>query len=112
MIDVAVGLDSAACVEQLVDDVGVGDGHGLAHLRARVGLREVACELDELHERGAVPRGRVLVGGLDASELLVGVVDERAELRLLAGREAMAEDGSHALADDARAVVDDVLELG
>ena len=111
VVDVAVGLLAAARVEELVDDVGVGHGHGLPHLGARVGVREVAGELDELHEGRAVPRGRVLALLLDALELLVGVVDEGAELGLLAGGELVAEDRLDALADDARAVVDDVVEL-
>ena len=111
VVDVAVGLLAAARVEELVDDVGVGHGHGLPHLGARVGVREVTGELDELHKGRAVPRGRVLALLLDALELLVGVVDEGAELGLLAGGELVAEDRFDALADDARAVVDDVVEL-
>jgi len=97
-------------VQQLVDDVGVLDGHRLAHLRARVRAREVAGESDEPHERDGVPllRGAALV--VDPTELGLGVVDERAEIGLLVLGNFKLEGRLHALADDAGAVVEDVLE--
>jgi len=42
-------------VEQLIDDVGVLDRHGLADLRARVGAREPARQAHEAHEVDGVP---------------------------------------------------------
>ena len=97
-------------MQELVDDVGVRYGHGLAHLGAGVRAGEPPRETNEPHERDGVPLagGRALLA--QASELLGGVVDERAEVGLLACRELEVEDLLHALADDARAVVEDVLE--
>ena len=97
-------------VEQLVDDVGVLDGHGAAHLGARVGVGEEAREAHEAHERDRVPlvRGSALLP--QAAELAVGVVDEGAEVGLLSERELKAERVRHALSNDAGAVGEDVLE--
>ena len=97
-------------VEQLVDDVGVLLRHGLAHLGAGVGVREVARQAHEAHERDRVPLRRDDAGGLEAAELSVRVVDERAEVGLLVVGELKAEGVRDALADDAGAVVEDVLE--
>ena len=97
-------------VEQLVDDVGVLGWHGLAHLGARVGVGEVARQAHEAHQRDGVPLLGHDAGGLEATQLAVRVVDERAEVGLLAVGELEAEDVRDALADDAGAVVEDVLE--
>ena len=97
-------------VEELVDDVGVLGRHGLAHLGAGVGVGEVARQPHEPHEGDRVP----LVGGdallAQAAQLAVRVVDERAEVGLLGARELEPEGVCDALAYDARAVAEDVLE--
>jgi len=97
-------------VEKLVDDVGVLDGHRLADLGARVRAREMAGETYEPHERDGVPllSGVALV--VNSSELGLGVVDERAEVGLLVLGDLELEGRLHTLADDAGAVVEDVLE--
>ena len=61
-------------------------------------------------ERGPIPGRRVLLRLFDASELLVGIVDD-VQLRLLARGEAMAKYRANTLANNAGAVVDDVVEL-
>ena len=97
-------------MEELVDDVGVLDGHGLAHLGARVGVREVARQAHEPHEGDGVPFGGCRSRRFEPPQLAVGVVDEGAEVCLLVMGELKAEGCRHALSDDARAVVEDVLE--
>ena len=97
-------------VEELVDDVGVFDGHGLADLRARVGAREASRQAHEAHEVYGVPLPGEASLLAQAAQLHVGVVDQGAEVGLLLGGELELEGGAHPLADDAGAVVEDVLE--
>ena len=101
-----VGAD----VEKLVDDVGVRNGHGLAHLGAGIGAGEAPRQAHQARERDGVP----LRGEADllakAPQLELGIVDERAEVCLLVSGELHGKGLPDALADDAGAVVEDVLE--
>ena len=97
-------------VEKLVDDVGELDGHGLADLRAGVGAGEVAGQAHKAHERYGIPLGGEAPLVAQAAKLQGGIVDECAEVGLLVFGELELEGRLHALADDARAVVEDVLE--
>ena len=72
-----------ALVEQLLDDVGEVLRQRLAHLRAGIFAGDVATHLDQLVDGDVVPVVDVLVGSLDELQLLLRVVDERAELLLL-----------------------------
>ena len=99
-----------ARVKKLDDDGLVTLGDEAAHLRRRV---FVAHELRQLHkprEILTIPGGRVLALSVHTLDLFLRVVDERAELRLLLIRHAVGEDVFDLLANDARAVVQDVEE--
>ena len=97
-------------MEQLVDDVGVGDGHGLADLRARVEPRQQTGDADEPHQVLGIPCLACEAAVVGSPQLLVGIVDARAEVRLLGSGELPLEHGAHTLPYDARAVVEDVDE--
>ena len=110
MVLMAARLAYGGGAEELIDDVGIRFGHGLAHLGARVEARKIAREADEAQQRLEIPFAVDDPRLLEARELLARIVDERAEIVLLDGGELMAEGGADAFAHDARAVVEDVQE--
>ena len=67
-------------VDQLVDDVGVLRGHGLADLGAGVLGADQAAQVDEPVEGDAVPLPHIVALPLDLLQLLLGVVDEGGQL--------------------------------
>ena len=94
-----------ARVKKLDDDRLIALGDEAAHLRRRVLVAHELRQLQEPREVLAIPGGRVLALGVHALDLLLRVVDERAELPLLLVRHAVGEDILDLLADDPRAVV-------
>ena len=103
-------VDAQANVQQLVDDVAVVIGQHLADVAAGVVVRERPREVDEVDEHLVVPLGQQVACLAHEVELLVGVVDEGAEVGLGALVKLVAKERPHALADDAGAVVADVRE--
>ena len=99
-----------ARVKKLDDDRLVTFGDEAAHLRRWVLVAHEFRQLQEPREVLTIPCGRVLALGVHALDLLLRIVDERAELRLLLVRHAVGEDVFDLLANDARAVVQDVEE--
>ena len=67
-------------VDQLVDDIGVLRGHGLAHLGAGVLGADQAAQVDEPVEGDTVPLPHILRLPLDLLQLLLGVVNEGGQL--------------------------------
>ena len=107
---VAAHLAGTRGAQELLEDGGVVGGQRLAYVGARVEARDVPREPDQVHERLPVPVGQVEVAPAQLGEPLLGVVDERAEFVFGKVVHGVAEDRLHVLADDARAVVEDVLE--
>ena len=70
-------------VQQFLDDVAEVLGERLAHLRAGVFRGDVAAHFHQLVDGDAVPVVDVLLLGLDELQLLLRIVDERAEFLLL-----------------------------
>ena len=99
-------------VHELDDDRGVSVGDEAADLRGRVLVAHELGELEQPPEILAVPRRRRAPLRAHLVNLLLRVVNERAELGLLFLRQPYAEDVVDLLADDARAVVEDVEERG
>ena len=99
-----------ARVKKLDDDGLIALGDEAAHLRRRVLVAHELRQLQEPREVLTIPGGRVLALGVHALDLFLRVVDERAELRLLFIRHAVSKDVFDLLANDARAVVQDVEE--
>ena len=97
-------------VQQLVENIGIVLGHRLAHLGARVFGGQRARQLDHDVERARVPFavGDALV--TQQAELFFGIVDQCAQLLALLVGERVAVEPVHLLADNARAVVEDVIE--
>lgn len=97
-------------VEELLDDVGEVDGERLAHLRAGVLARHVAAHVHQVVDGDVVPVLDVALLLLHQFQLLLGIVDERAELTLLIGPEGVAKEVVHLALDVARGVFQHVLE--
>ncbi len=110
MIGMAIGLSFSGSVEQLVDDVGIGDRHRLAHFGAGVVARQHTSKTYEAHERLSVPACRSFAPLLDELQLFFWIVDQGAEVRLGLLVKLSFEDASDLLLDDSRAVVEDVYE--
>ena len=104
------GARRVRLVEQLLDHVGeVGRQH-LAHLRAGVLHRDGAAYLRELVERHLVPVVQVGFARLDEPELLLRIVDQRAQLAHLRLAQRVVEHLVHLLPDDPRGVLQHVAE--
>ena len=97
-------------VQQLVDDVGVVARDGLAHLGSGVAAGQGPGDLQQPVQHRLVPGRRVAMRRAHERELLMRVVDERAQLPCLLAGEGGAEDLIHVLAHHARAVAEDVYE--
>ena len=97
-------------VQELLDDVGELGGQRLAYLGAGVLGGDVAADLDQLVQRDHVPVVQVLLGGLDEDQLLLGVIDERAQLLLLRVPHRVVEDFPHLPLDGAGRVAEHVAE--
>ena len=113
MVWIQVGLLVAyigGLMQQLLDDVGILLGEALAHLRAGVFRRDIATEDDQATERCGVELVEVRLRATHQLELLLGVVDQGAELANLLGREALTEELLDFALDVTRGVADDVLE--
>ena len=108
-VGLLVGVD-ARLVEQLLDDVGEVAGQGFAHLRTGVFGRNVLADLDQLVQGDLIPVVQFRLLHLDQLEFLLGIVDERAQLLLLAFAQGVAEDFVHLALDGARAVLQHMLE--
>ena len=107
---VAARLALARRVEELVDDVGVGDRHGLTDLGARVQAAQAPRKPHQEEQRVGVPLVARLARLVHAAELLLRIVDEGAEAGALSASKLGREQAVHLLADDPRAVVEDVQE--
>ena len=94
-----------ARVKKLDDDGLVSLGDEAAHLARRILVAHELRQFQKPREILPIPGGRVLALGVHALDLLLRVVDERAELPLLLVRHAVGEDILDLLADDPRAVV-------
>ena len=101
-----------ARVHELDDDRCVAVGDEAADLRSRILVAHELRELEQAREVLAVPRRRRAPLCAHLVDLLLRVVDERAELRLLVLRQPHAEDVVDLLANDAGAVVEDVEKRG
>ena len=99
-------------VHELNDDRGVPVGDETADLRGRILVAHELGELEQPPEILAVPRRRRAPLRAHLVDLLLRVVNERAELGLLFLRQPHAEDVVDLLADDAGTVVEDVEERG
>ena len=100
----------ATLVEQFLDDVGEVGRQGLAHLRVGVFAGDVAANAHEPVDHDVVPFAEVALLDLDELELLLGIVDERAELALHGIADFVAEDFVDLALDVARGILHDVLE--
>ena len=97
-------------VEQLVDDVLVVGGQSLPHLGAGVLGGHGTGQIHQTVQGDAVPLGAYDTASPQLLHLLGGVVDKGAEGAAgLLGHGAV-EQGVHLLADDSRAVVEDMLK--
>ena len=97
-------------VQQLVENIGVVLGHRLAHLGTRVFGGQCASQLDHHVERARVPFAAGYVFVTQQAELLFRIVNQRAQLLALLVGERAAVEPVHLLADDARAVVENVIK--
>ena len=97
-------------VEQLVDDVLVVLGQRLPHLGAGVLGGHRAGEVHQTVEGDAVPFGADDAVCPQLLHFLGGVVDQRAEGAAGLFGHGAVEQGIHLLADDPRAVVEDMLK--
>ena len=84
-----------ALVEQFLDDIGEVGREGLAHLRTSVLRRDITTHLHQLVDGDAVPVVEILLLRLDELELLLRIVDERAEFLLLRLADVVAEEFVH-----------------
>ena len=110
VVGVADLLLVARGMQELVHDVGVLRRHGLAHLRARVLAGDPARQAYHPIEVLQVPGLVHDALAAKAVDFLARVVHEGAQLRLLVRVQLRREDHADLLADDAGAVVEDVLE--
>ncbi len=97
-------------MQQLVDDEGELLRHGLTDLGTGIFGGEIPGQVDEPLQELLVAASVEEPLGLHAVQLLPGIVDEGAELRLLRGGHDPVEEEVDLLPDHAGAVVDDVLE--
>ena len=97
-------------MQQLVNDVAVIGWQHLAHVASGVAVCELTRQIGQVHQRVVEPLGSQLSLSAHERELLVGIVDERAQVCSRALVQLVGEEGVHAFADDARAVVEDVRE--
>ena len=97
-------------MQQLVNDIGVVMGDGLTNLGARVATRKGTRHGDEVVEILFIPGGGVLFCRAHQAQLFAWIVDERAQVALFAIGHRIAEYLVNVLANNARAVVEDVHE--
>ena len=97
-------------MKELLDDVGEIGGQRLAHLRAGVFARHVAAHGHQVVERNVVPIIDVGLRILHQLKLLLRIIDERAQLALLAVAKGGAEELVHLTLDVARGVLQHVLK--
>ena len=97
-------------MKELLDDVGEIGGQRLAHLRAGVFARHVAAHGHQVVERNVVPIIDVGLRILHQLKLLLRIIDERAQLALLAVAKGGAEELVHFTLDVARGVLQHVLK--
>ena len=79
-------------VQQLFDDIGKIAGQRLTHLRAGVLAADIATHFYQLVDSDAIPVVEILLLGLDELQLLLRIVDEGAELFLLALADIVAKE--------------------
>ena len=97
-------------MKELLDDVGEIGGQRLAHLRAGVFARHVAAHGHQVVERNVVPIIDVGLRILHQLKLLLRIIDERAQLALLAVAKGGAEELVHLTLNVARGVLQHVLK--
>ena len=97
-------------MQQLIDDIGVIVRDGLTDFGARVATRKGARHGDEMVEILFVPGGGVPSRRTHQAQLFAWIVDERAQVALFAVGQRIAEYFVNVLANNARAVVEDVHE--
>ena len=95
-------------VEQLVDDVGVVLGEGLAHLGPGVLGGHPPADLNEAVEGDAVPLVHILICFVELLQLVLRVVDEGAQLVPVRLGDGGGVQVVHLLLDDAGAGVQNV----
>ena len=79
-------------VQQLFDDIGKIVRQRLAHLRTGVLAADIATHLYQLVDGDAIPIVDILLLGLDELQLLLRIVDEGAQLLLLALADVVAKE--------------------
>ena len=107
---VAVG---GVLVQQLLDDVGKTAGQRLVDLRAGILRRHVAAHAHQPVDGDEIPVfevGAVVHACLHQLEFALGIVDERAQLLLVAAAERVVENLTHLALDGTRGVAQHMLE--
>ena len=111
-ISLLVGV-AGALVQQLLDDIGEVARQGLSDLGTGILRRDVAAYLDQSVDGDEVPVVQFLLvikSALDQFELLLGVVDEGAQVFLLFQTQRLVEDLAYFSLDRTRGVAQYMLE--
>ena len=95
-------------VEQLVQYIGIGRRHRLAHLGARIFGGKQAAQLNQIMQRGVKPALGQPSRGAEQFELFLGVIDQRKQIGNRGSAVGGGEQQQRFLPDDARTVVQDV----
>ena len=86
-------------MQQFLNDVGKLLRQRLAHLRARVFRRHVLADAYQFVERGQIPVVHILLLLLDNLQLLLRIVNQRAQRLLLRFPQRVSEDVVHLTLD-------------
>ena len=105
-----LALVVARLVEQFLYDVSILLGQCLAHAASRIFGTHLAAYRDEPRQRRGVELREVLLTGLDDFKLLLGVVDERAQLAYLLTAQLVVVEFAYLSLDVARCIAQDVQE--
>ena len=97
-------------MQKLLDDVGELLGQGFPDFRTGVFARHVAADGDKLVDGDVVPVVDVFLYELHHLELLLGIIDESAEVAELRVADLVAEKLVHFSLDVARSILQHMLE--